>query len=104
MNLNGRKWKKLSGGGNNWNPQTAGESREYARYVRFEPSAGAGTSGKHHFECDGGGEEWVFDSKMLRDHLTDDVIGKPVKIVFDGKKKAQNGATYKRFDVYVLDV
>jgi hypothetical protein len=101
MNTSNIKWKKLAGSGHSWNPQTPGETRIYTQYLKFEPSAGSGTSGKHYFLREDGTEEWIFDCKMLSDQLTEAVIGSPVRIVFDGKRKAQNGATYKRFDVSV---
>src|SRR5690349_9509571 len=96
---NGRKWKKLSGGEQCWNPQTPGDSKEFTQYLRFVASEKPGTSGKHYF-LSGNEEVWLFDSKMLSDQLSEALIGLPVKIVFQGKKQAKSGATYKHFDVY----
>ena len=97
------KWKKLDDRPDmiEWNGD--GDEREFAEYRGFTESTKPGYSGTHKFLTFDGEEVSAWGNKMLNDGLRGYPLGRPVKIVFQGKARSSAGQTYNRFVVYGVE-
>ena len=55
----------------------------------------------HSIEHPGGKRTTFWDAAMFRDLLTEDMVGRKVRIDFEGKKANQEGHTYNSFNVSI---
>jgi hypothetical protein len=95
------KWKKLDSRGEflEWED---GQARDFKEYLGFTPSEKEDSSGIHRFKQFDGTVVAQYDCATLHRQLVEDPypIGQPVRLEFNGLKKAKRGGKYKDFQVY----
>lgn len=100
------KWVKVEDEINDdseiWKPETIGEYK-VGKYLNKEENVGLESNSTLYF-FKNEKEKWkVWGSKLLNSLMDKVDLGKEVKIIYQGKRKSQNGAYYKIFEIYTAE-